>query len=163
MKMLSEDHVVVILKINHPFFGALMVDKFQRKRESINSDIKAKQIHWSSFVLPITTSTEILEDPTGMVSPHIYVFVPWNHECGINEGLMELTLEMGRVIRSMDEDGSHSEFWTNDGEYIPDERWQRAFALCHPFEVFEDQNPNDPEIWCKHCNCKRSENEAHRK
>ena len=79
MKMLSEDHVVVILKINHPFFGSMMVDKFQRKRESINSDIKAKQIHWSSFVLPIITTTEILEDP--MVAPHIYVFVPWDYEC----------------------------------------------------------------------------------
>lgn len=36
MKMLSEDHVVVILKINHPFFGSMMVDKFQRKREKKN-------------------------------------------------------------------------------------------------------------------------------
>lgn len=80
MKMLSEDHVVVILKINHPFFGALIVDKFQRKRESITSDIEAKQIHWSSFVLPITTTTEILEDHTGMIAPHIYVFVPWDYE-----------------------------------------------------------------------------------
>ena len=27
----------------------------------------------------------------------------------------------------------------------------------HKFEVYEGENPNNPENWCKHCNCTRSE------
>lgn len=36
-----------------------------------------------------------------------------------------LMLEMGRVIRSLDEDGKHSEFWTQDSDYIIDGRFPR--------------------------------------
>lgn len=32
--------------------------------------------------------------------------------------LRELVLEMGHVIRSLDENHEHLEFWTQDGEYI---------------------------------------------
>lgn len=80
MKLLSEDHVVVVLKINHPFFCALMVDKFQRTRADIKKIVESKRINWSSFSLPITNdTTEILEDSTGNIAPCIYVFVPWDY------------------------------------------------------------------------------------
>lgn len=34
-----------------------------------------------------------------------------------------LVLEMGHVIRSLDENHEHLEFWTQDGEYILDGRF----------------------------------------
>lgn len=36
-----------------------------------------------------------------------------------------LALDMGRVIRSLDESGEHSELWTQDGDYIIDGRFPR--------------------------------------
>lgn len=41
------------------------------------------------------------------------------------EALRSLVLEMGTVIRSLDENGEHSEFWTQDGGYIIDGRFPR--------------------------------------
>ena len=38
------------------------------------------------------------------------------------ELLPSLALDMGRVIRQLDESGEHSEFWTQDGGYIIDSR-----------------------------------------
>lgn len=43
-------------------------------------------------------------------------------------GLTALCLEMGHTIRSLDESGDHHEEWTNDGEYIPDDRFSAASA-----------------------------------
>lgn len=43
-------------------------------------------------------------------------------------GLTSLCLEMGHTIRSLDESGDHHEEWTNDGEYIPDDRFSAASA-----------------------------------
>jgi hypothetical protein len=37
--------------------------------------------------------------------------------------LRSLVLEMGHVIRSLDENHEHLEFWTQDGEYILDGRF----------------------------------------
>lgn len=42
------------------------------------------------------------------------------------QNLLNLTLDMGHVIRAGDEEGSHSEVWTNDGEYVPDPRFEAA-------------------------------------
>lgn len=39
--------------------------------------------------------------------------------------LRELALDMGRLIRRMDESGEHSEFWTMDEDYIIDGRFPR--------------------------------------
>lgn len=43
-------------------------------------------------------------------------------------GLLTLALEMGRVIRHLDENGDHSELWTQDGEYVADPRFSAAAA-----------------------------------
>lgn len=37
--------------------------------------------------------------------------------------LRALVLEMGRVIRALDEDHEHLELWTQDGDYVLDSRW----------------------------------------
>ena len=42
--------------------------------------------------------------------------------------LIDLALEMGHTVRSLD-DGGNSEHWTNDGEYIHDPRYDAACAL----------------------------------
>ena len=39
--------------------------------------------------------------------------------------LTRLALDMGAVIRAMDESGEHSEFWTQDGGYIIDSRFPK--------------------------------------
>lgn len=41
------------------------------------------------------------------------------------KGLRSLALDMGRLIRRMDETGEHSEFWTQDGNYIIDGRFPK--------------------------------------
>lgn len=41
------------------------------------------------------------------------------------EGLCQLALDMGRLIRSLDEAGEHSEWWTQDGDYIIDGRFPK--------------------------------------
>jgi hypothetical protein len=41
------------------------------------------------------------------------------------ERLRTLVLDMGRLIRSLDESGEHSEFWTQDGDYIIDGRFPK--------------------------------------
>lgn len=40
-----------------------------------------------------------------------------------NAKLRSLVLEMGRVIRRLDEDNEHLELWTQDGDYILDGRF----------------------------------------
>lgn len=42
------------------------------------------------------------------------------------EQLRSLVLDMGRLIRRLDETGEHSEWWTQDGDYIIDGRWREA-------------------------------------
>lgn len=42
-----------------------------------------------------------------------------------HDALKALALDMGRLIRSVDESGEHSEFWTQDGDYIIDGRFPR--------------------------------------
>lgn len=37
--------------------------------------------------------------------------------------LRSLVLEMGLVIRTLDEDHEHLEFWTQDGDYVLDGRF----------------------------------------
>jgi muconolactone delta-isomerase len=39
------------------------------------------------------------------------------------ERLRSLALDMGRVIRLLDESGEHAELWTQDGDYIIDGRF----------------------------------------
>lgn len=39
--------------------------------------------------------------------------------------LISLVLEMGAVIRKLDETGEHSEFWTQDGGYVIDSRFPK--------------------------------------
>jgi len=38
--------------------------------------------------------------------------------------LRSLILDMGRVIRSLDEDHQHLEFWAQDGDYVLDGRFR---------------------------------------
>lgn len=40
-----------------------------------------------------------------------------------NARLRSLILDMGRVIRYLDEDNEHLEFWTQDGDYVLDGRF----------------------------------------
>lgn len=40
-------------------------------------------------------------------------------------GLRTLALDMGNVIRRLDDAGQHSEFWTNDDDYIIDGRFPK--------------------------------------
>lgn len=37
----------------------------------------------------------------------------------------DLVLDMGLVIRNLDESGEHSEFWTQDDDYIIDGRFSK--------------------------------------
>lgn len=52
-------------------------------------------------------------------------------------GLKALALEMGTTVRLLDEKGSHSEHWTNDGDkpddlgYVPDPRFKAAEAALN--------------------------------
>jgi hypothetical protein len=43
--------------------------------------------------------------------------------------IQALLLDMGRTIRALDEDGDHSEYWNQDGEYIADDRFRALEAL----------------------------------
>lgn len=40
------------------------------------------------------------------------------------ERLRSLVLDMGTVIRQLDEDHEHLEFWSQDGGYVLDGRWE---------------------------------------
>lgn len=42
-KLLSPDHIMVVLQINHPAYGRLTVDTFQRKIEGVLEDIEKKE------------------------------------------------------------------------------------------------------------------------
>lgn len=37
--------------------------------------------------------------------------------------LRALILDMGRVIRRLDDEHEHLEWWTQDGDYVLDSRW----------------------------------------
>lgn len=43
------------------------------------------------------------------------------------EDARDMILEMGTIIRNLDEDGDASEFWNNDGDYIPGPEFK---AIC---------------------------------
>ena len=43
-----------------------------------------------------------------------------------NARLRSLVIEMGRVIRVLDEDNEHLEFWTQDGDYVLDGRFEQS-------------------------------------
>jgi hypothetical protein len=45
------------------------------------------------------------------------------------EGVLELALELGRTVRSLDPEGAHGGQWTQEGEYISDERFRAAATL----------------------------------
>lgn len=79
IKMVSPDYVMVILQIDHPFFGSLIVDTFQRRKTDIESDVEKKIIKWNGLNFPITRSTKVLVDETNTIPPSIYVCVPWNY------------------------------------------------------------------------------------
>jgi hypothetical protein len=40
-----------------------------------------------------------------------------------------LIIEMGATIRLMDKDDKYTELWTNDGDYIPDDRYKALETL----------------------------------
>lgn len=44
--------------------------------------------------------------------------------------LQELVLEMGRIIRRLDEDNEYLELWTQDGDYVLDGRWGGTSHRC---------------------------------
>lgn len=44
-------------------------------------------------------------------------------------GARLLILEMGHKIRYLDEEGDHGELWSNDGAYVPDDRFRALDAL----------------------------------
>lgn len=48
--------ILVVLMLNHPFYGELTVDRFVRKIEDIDNDIKGGKIRWQSMELPILYS-----------------------------------------------------------------------------------------------------------
>lgn len=45
-------------------------------------------------------------------------------ETKLLEEAHDLLLEMGAIIRLLDENSDHSEYWANDGDYIPDNRFK---------------------------------------
>jgi len=51
-----------------------------------------------------------------------------SHDCVTtppDTDLRQLVLDMGRVIRLLDEASEYSEFWTQDGDYVIDGRFPR--------------------------------------
>ncbi len=66
------------------------------------------------MTLPFNTSAMIFEG-------HAEELAALESEIG---RLRALALDMGRVIRVLDDENQHSEFWTQDGDYILDGRWQ---------------------------------------
>lgn len=60
------------------------------------------------------------------------------------QNLMLLALDMGTVIRSIDDAGEHGEVWTNDGDagnpqdigYVPDPRFRRAEEALKALKVW---------------------------
>ena len=78
MKMLSENHVVVIFQIDHPTFGRLIVDKFQRTRQSLESIFSENKIKWCDLEIPIESHSDILVDNSGVIAPTVYIVAPWD-------------------------------------------------------------------------------------
>lgn len=70
MKMLSDLHVIISLRINHPTFGSLEVDKFQR----IPSEITDK-ITYNSMIIPVIEKTKVFKIENH--HPVMYVTVPY--------------------------------------------------------------------------------------
>lgn len=75
---------------------------------------------------------------------------------GALKGALELSLQMGTIIRNEDEEGHHTDFWTNDGDplkkaggrYVPDERFhaiEEALAAAEPSEPAF--NPDEARAW----------------
>lgn len=69
MKMLSDLHVIIKLRINHPTFGYLEVDQFQR----IPSEI-TDRITYQSMIIPVVEKSEVLKIKN--YCPVMYVTVP---------------------------------------------------------------------------------------
>lgn len=61
-------------------------------------------------------------------------------------GARLLILEMGHTIRYLDEDNVNVELWSNDGAYVPDDRFRALDALV-PAELktdLQDEDENAP-------------------
>lgn len=53
MKLLSPDHVLVVLRIEHPVYGTLQVDRFQRSKTDLKEDLDRKSMKWLSRDIPV--------------------------------------------------------------------------------------------------------------
>lgn len=55
------------------------------------------------------------------------------------ELVKQLVLEMGNIIRCLDDDGSYGEFWTNDGGYCPNGLYSFLFVDDNISKSFLDE------------------------
>lgn len=55
-----------------------------------------------------------------------------------------MLLQMGHVIRYLDEDNEHYELWSNDGAYVPDKRFRLIDGLV-PMALKSDLQSEAPE------------------
>ena len=76
-KLLTENHIIVTLQINHPTYGIIEVDSFQRTETSILEDVANKSLSWRGESVPIVGSTEVLLCPA-YEHPVIFVELQWD-------------------------------------------------------------------------------------
>lgn len=60
------------------------------------------------------------------------------------EKIKSLILEMGCIIRLLDEDNNHNEFWTQDGDYVNDPRFREVESLCANPQLTPNQHEGLP-------------------
>lgn len=59
MKLLSPDHILVVLRIEHPVYGTLQVDRFQRSKADLREDLDKKSMKWMSRDIPVVSMSHI--------------------------------------------------------------------------------------------------------
>jgi len=70
MLLLTESHVVVHLVIEHPFFGTVLITRFQRNKGDLAKDIERGFIKWGHQAAAIENFREY--------GIQVTVVVPWN-------------------------------------------------------------------------------------
>lgn len=82
--------------------------------------------------------------------------------------MLSATYLLGHVIRSIDEDNAHFEYWTNDGEYVPDDHFRAAAELLNPSGnvAADGEHLSDAEyvaakgLRCPVCGCEQIEGDS---
>lgn len=107
MKMLSKDHVVVILQFNHPDFGYLEINKFQRLKQSLVVDLEEKSIEYLDNYYQIEDHSGFISEIIGIIPETIYIRVKQR----VGERLREIAIASSPDYPAIQTCDEYAQLW----------------------------------------------------